>query len=274
MTVDGAARRSLHELVSLAGRTAVVTGGGRGIGKAVAYRLAEAGAEVTVGDVDVGNAEAAASEIGGALGVPCHGRQVDVADSESVRALADEAARRHDRLDVWVNAAAIFATTAVVDMSDEDWRATMAVDLDGTFFCAREAARHMVSRKRPGVIILYSSLSAHKGREGRAHYVAAKHGVTGLVRSMAVELGPAGIRVVAVAPSVTDTDAVRLDTQHGEHVDAELHDKMMARAIAGMPLGRMADADELARATLFAASDLAEFVTGCTLHVDGGASAI
>jgi NAD(P)-dependent dehydrogenase (short-subunit alcohol dehydrogenase family) len=265
---------ALTDLVSLTGRVAVVTGGGRGIGRAVAWRLAEAGAIVTVADIDQQNADAVAHEIGEQFGVECFSAAVDISDSASVRDLAHAAAQRADQLDVWVNAAAIFATTALVETSDEAWRQTLSVDLDGAFYCAREAARQMLARGRPGVIILYSSLSANKGREGRSHYVAAKHGVKGLVRSLAVELGPAGIRVLAIAPSVTNTLALAHDSQQGDRVDTELHDKMLARAISGMPMGRMAEPDELARATLFAASDLAQFMTGTTLHVDGGASAM
>lgn len=265
--------RAIQDLISLTGRAAVVTGGGRGIGRAVAMRLAEAGAIVTIADINQANAEAAAGEVRSRFSVECHAAQVDTSDSASVAALADAAAARTDRLDIWVNAAAIWSTTALIDTSDETWRRTMAVDLDGSFFCAREAARHMIRRSQPGVIILYTSLSAHKGREGRSHYVSAKHGVNGLVRSLAVELGPAGIRVLAIAPSVTDTIAVQLESQAGKQVDTELHDKMLGKALAGMPLGRMAQPDELATATLFAASDLAQFMTGSTLHVDGGASA-
>jgi NAD(P)-dependent dehydrogenase (short-subunit alcohol dehydrogenase family) len=264
----------LSQLVSLAGRVAVVTGGGRGIGRAVAWRLAEAGATVTVADIDQASAKDAADEIGERFGIECFGASVDISESRSVQELARRTAQRSDRLDIWVNAAAIFATTALVDTPDEAWREILAIDLDGAFYCAREAAREMLARRGGGVIILFSSLSANKGRVGRSHYVAAKHGVKGLVRSLAVELAPAGIRVLAIAPSVTNTAALQLESQQGAQVDTELHDKMLARAIAGMPMGRMAEPDDLARATLFAACDLAQFMTGTTLHVDGGASAI
>lgn len=271
--------RSLCDLLSLEGRTAVVTGGAQGIGRAVVRRLAESGASVFIADIDGDLAGRAAVEVAEEYGVHCEGVATDVSDSGSVFALASRAAAHADRLDVWVNCAAVWSTTAVTETSDETWRRILAVDLDGSFYCSREAARQMTFRGKPGVIVLYSSLSAHKGRMGRTHYGAAKHGVNGLVKNLAVELGPQGIRVLAIAPSVTDTAAARSGARDqesgGDAQDrhADIHEQMMARALEGMPLGRMADPDELARATVFAVSDLAEFMTGCTLHVDGGASA-
>jgi NAD(P)-dependent dehydrogenase (short-subunit alcohol dehydrogenase family) len=264
----------LAELWSLKGRTAVITGGGRGIGRAVAHRVAEAGATVTVADVDLDVAEETAEQLRKSYSATCHAAQMDISDSDAVRELADTTAARDDRLDVWINTAAIWSATAVVDTPDDIWHRTIRVDLDGSFYCAREAARHMLSRGTPGVIVLFTSLSAHKGRIARSHYVAAKHGVKGLVRSLAVELGPSNIRVVGVAPSVTDTRAVRLDSQAGDQVDVEMHDRMMERAIKSMPMERMGSPDELARAVLFAASDMGSFLSGTTLHVDGGASAL
>jgi NAD(P)-dependent dehydrogenase (short-subunit alcohol dehydrogenase family) len=264
-------RPSLPDLLSLRGRSAVITGAGNGIGRAVALRLAEAGADLFLADLDEKGLEQTVDEVRSQFGTEVTTARVDIRDSDAVRSLAEQTVAQAGHLDVWVNTAAVWSTTPLVDTSDETWRHAMSVDLDGTFFCAREAARQMLLAKQPGAIILFSSLSAHRGRVGRSHYVAAKHGVLGLVRSLATELGPAGIRVVAIAPSVTDTEAA-MGTQQGG-TDEALHEEMMNRAISAMPMRRVGTPDEVARAVLFAATDLASFVTGSTIHVDGGASA-
>ncbi|MHB1444971.1 MAG: SDR family NAD(P)-dependent oxidoreductase [Acidimicrobiales bacterium] len=262
---------SLAQLVSLEGRYAVVTGAGNGIGRSVALRLAEAGASLLLADRDNTGLEKIEREIRSRFAVQVTTAALDITDSAAVRSVAELASSSAERLDIWVNTAAVWSTTSVVDTTDEAWRYALAIDLDGSFFCAREAARQMLRMKRAGVIVLLSSLSAHRGRVGRSHYVAAKHGVLGLTRSLAAELGPSGIRVVAIAPSVTDTVAAMGDQSAG--TDSRLHDEMMSKAVGAIPMGRVGKPDEVARAVLFAVSDLASFMTGSTLHVDGGASA-
>lgn len=267
------ADRSLADLLGLGGRHAVVTGAGGGIGRRIALRLAEAGATLTLVDLNQEGIEDAAAEIGSRFGTVARTERVDIASPDAVRELARSAAADAGRLDVWVNSAAIFATNAAVDTTDEDWRRVIGVDLDASFYCAREAARQMLAAGRGGVIVQITSLSAHRGRVGRHHYVAAKHGVAGLTKSLAVELGPQGIRVLSVAPSVTETPALALGDNEDGSVDVELERRQLQRAVDNIPLGRIASADEIARVVVFAASDLASFMTGTTLHVDGGAVA-
>ncbi len=264
---------ALAELLGLGGRHAVVTGAGGGIGKRIALRLAEAGAALTLVDISTEGVEAVAAEIRSRFGSTATAEQVDIADPDAVRELARSAAAAAGRLDIWVNAAAIFATQSAVDTTDEDWRRVLSVDLDASFYCAREAARQMLAAGNGGVIIMITSLSAHRGRVGRHHYVAAKHGVAGLTKSLAVELGREGIRVLAIAPSVTDTPTLQLADRDDGTIDVELERRQLQRAIDNIPLGRIASADEIARVVVFAASDLASFMTGTTLHVDGGAVA-
>ena len=190
----------LAELASLAGRTAVVTGGARGIGRACGARLAEAGAAVLLADVDVdGAAEAAAT-----IGRGSFATRVDVRDAASVRALADQALADRGRLDIWVNSAGIYPGRPLLDLSEDDWDAVVDVNLRGTFVGAREAARAMIAAGNGGVIVNVSSTAAYRAAGvGVAHYVASKFGVRGLTQSLAVELGPHGIRVLAIAPTVT-----------------------------------------------------------------------
>jgi NAD(P)-dependent dehydrogenase (short-subunit alcohol dehydrogenase family) len=265
---------SLSRLWSLDGRVAVVTGGGSGMGQATALRLAEAGAITLVADIDPGKAKETADLIAArtpaAEAVPL---AVDVADPDSVRALGQAAADRFGGIDIWVNTAWLSSSGGIADYPDQMWRQGLAVNLDGSFYTAREAARRMLDAGRRGVIILVTSGSAHHGRARRYQYVAAKHGTLGLVKSLALELGPAGIRVVAIAPAATDTPGYRVAPTRFGGADAEQAKKLLDDTIAKMALGRLGQADDIARAAVFAASDMAGFITGSTIHVDGGVDA-
>ncbi|HEX3924751.1 MAG TPA: SDR family oxidoreductase [Streptosporangiaceae bacterium] len=264
----------LARLWSLEGRVAVVTGGGSGMGQATALRLAEAGAATVVADIDAGRARQTVDLISehtpGAVAVPL---AVDVADPASVHALGDAVTERLGHVDIWVNTAWLSSSGAIADYPDEMWRQGLAVNLDGSFYIAREAARRMLQAGRRGVIILVTSGSAHHGRARRYQYVAAKHGTLGLVKSLALELGPAGIRVVAIAPAATDTPGFRVAPTRFDGADAEQAKRLLDDTVAKMALGRLGQADDIARAAVFAASDMAGFVTGSTIHVDGGVDA-
>ena len=264
----------LTDLWSLTGKVAVVTGGGSGMGQATAVRFAEAGATVVVADIAPDHAaETLAMIAEHSPGAVTDSIQVDITDPDDVRALGDAVAERHGGIDLWVNTAFVQSSSGIVDYPDEMWRAGLAINLDGSFYCAREAAKHMVAGERRGVIILVTSGSAHHGRGRRYQYVAAKHGTLGLVRSLALELGPLGIRAVAIAPAATDTPGFRGGRQKYAGVDAAAADKQLQDTIQAMALGRLGKADDIARAALFAASDMGAFVTGSTIHVDGGVDA-
>jgi NAD(P)-dependent dehydrogenase (short-subunit alcohol dehydrogenase family) len=252
----------LQALVRLTGRVAVVTGGARGIGRACCARLAEAGATVLVADLEHRAAEAAAAELGDAA-VAAH---VDVREPSSVAALADRALALGRRLDVWVSAAGVYPVAPVLDLGEAGWDAVLAVNLRGAFTGAREAARAMIAAGNGGVIVNVSSTAAHRvAGPGVAHYVASKFGVRGLTRSLAVELGPHGIRVLAVAPTVTRTPGLEAQREQLEGAGFAL-EELGPR----LPLGRVAVADDIARVVLFCASDLSLMMTGSTLLVDGG----
>ncbi len=255
------AERPLADLVSLMGRAAVVTGAARGLGRAIARRLAEAGASVLLADIDVRAAEAARDEIGRQTGGTLSATGLDVTDSASIIAAADSALDRFGRLDVWVNNAGIYPSKPVLEMSDADWDRVVGVNLTGSFTGAREAARRMVAAGHGGVIVNLASVAGLRGR-GLAipHYVATKHGIVGLTKQLALEFAGAGIRVLAVAPTTIVTPGVQAGLGRPPDLEARL---------AG-PLGRAGQPDDVARVVLFCASDLSMFMTGSTLVVDGG----
>ena len=271
MAVRDVSNRSISELISLAGRKAVVTGGARGIGLAISRRLAEAGATVLIGDLNRAGAEDAAAQIRTAGGKAVPG-WVDVTDTASVVAVADKALSELGGLDIWVNNAGIYPSKPLLEITDDDWDRVLNVNLRGTFVAAREAGRRMVEAGEGGVIVNLASLAGFSAYgPGFAHYTPSKHGVIGLTKSLAVELGPYNIRVLAVAPTLTDTPGLAEGLEAYRAVGL---DDVMEQVAARQPLRRNAVPDDIARVVLFCASDLAMLMTGSTLLVDAGDVAV
>ena len=266
MAVADITDKPLAELLSLKGRGAVVTGGAQGLGKGIARRIAEAGASLLIGDLNLELAEQAAAEFARAYGGRTIATHLDVTDTASIAAAADLAVSEFGSLDVWVNNAGIYPNVLLLDMTDAVWDQVMEVNLRGTFSGAREAARRMIAAGSGGVIVNVVSTAGFKGvAPGVSAYVASKHGVTGLIKQLAIELGPHDIRVLGVAPTYCNT----------EGNDAALA-KLPARvrteiaATASSRLGRVGEPDDIGRVVLFCASDMAMFMTGSTLLVDAG----
>ncbi|MGW3570895.1 SDR family NAD(P)-dependent oxidoreductase [Streptomyces sp. NPDC000941] len=268
MPVPDVSSHALSDLTSLQERRIVVTGGGRGLGKAIVARLAEAGAHVLVGDADASSAKAAAAELAHAHKADVVGVEMDVADSDSVRGVADLAAKRWGGLDAWVNNAGIYPSVPIAQMDDATWDKVFAVNARGALAGTREAARIMSASGRGGVIVNVASTAAFRGSApGLAAYVGSKHAVRGLTRQSALELAPHGIRVLGVAPSYVPTEGNQLAAA-GAPVQEDSVPLMMTS-----PVGRIGTPDDIARVVFFCVSDLSAFMTGSTLLADGGTTA-
>jgi 3-oxoacyl-[acyl-carrier protein] reductase len=246
-----------------AGRTAFVTGGSRGIGKAVVERLAEEGAKVAVIDLN----EAALAEAAGewkARGYSVWTRSASVTDREQVESAIRDAADAFGRLDILVNNAGVIRDNLLFRMTDDDWMTVMHVHLNGAFYASRAAQAYMV-QNRYGRIINISSVSA-LGNRGQANYSAAKAGIQGFTKTLAIELGPFGITVNAVAPGFIQTDMTRATA---ERVGMSF-EEFAKLAVGNIPVGRPGLPEDVAHAVAFFADERSSFVNGQILYVAGG----
>jgi glucose 1-dehydrogenase len=241
-------------------KVAVVTGGGRGIGKAVAVALARAGNDIVLAEINLEVARAAAIEIeqyGGA--VLAHA--TDVSKRASVEGLVEATLERFGRLDVLVNNAAVIAPASSLEMTDEQWDMVINVDLKGVFLCSQLAARQMVVQ-RSGSIINIASIAAERGIRDRANYCVAKAGVVALTRVMGLELASAGVRVNAVGPGYVNTELQQAALAQGIN--------SLEKLTGATPMGRLAEPAEIANVVAFLASDQASYITGQVIFADGG----
>jgi 3-oxoacyl-[acyl-carrier protein] reductase len=242
----------------LSGKVALVTGGSRGIGRAVVERFARDGADVVF--FYRGNAEAARQVVAAlaAAGSTAQAMQVDVCDAGAVAAAVEQLVERRGRIDVLVNNAGIVRDNLLGMLEDDDIRSVLDTNVGGTFNVTRAVARHMISR-RSGRIINLSSVAATKGGRGQSNYAASKGAIEAFTRAMAVELAPRKITVNCVAPGVIETE---MSQQVRDLADEQIKARILLR--------RYGQAEDVAHAVWFLASRFADYITGEVLHVDGG----
>jgi len=245
--------------LSLDDKVALVTGGSRGIGRAICVEFASLGARVLVNYVSMGDNAVDAEETVRLCG--CEKAEAvcfDVAKREEVEAAFETIKQKYGKLDILVNNAGISRDALLIRFSEEDWRQTLAVNLDGAFFSAQAAARLMI-KARSGAIINISSVVGQMGNAGQVAYVSSKAALIGMTKSLAKELASRNIRVNAVAPGFIDTDMTRA-----------LDEDVRKGHLAAIPAGRMGRPEEVASVVAFLASDMAGYITGQVIGVNGG----
>ena len=246
--------------MNVAGKTAVVTGGSRGIGRAICLELAGQGANIVLCYAGNGSSAAETTAACEQLGVKALALRCNVADAGEVKAMMDTALAEFDRIDILVNNAGITRDGLLMMMKEEDFDAVLDTNLKGAFLCMKAATRTMM-KQRYGRIVNLSSVVGLRGNAGQVNYAASKAGVIGMTKSAAKELASRGITVNAVAPGFIDTD-----------MTASLPENARTALLSSIPVGRLGAAEEVAKAVAFLASDDAAYVTGQVLAIDGGMS--
>jgi len=243
-------------MIDLSGKVAVVTGGSRGIGQAIASRFSQSGAHVALIDIDESGAKQTARELTGSG--KCVGLGADVSNAEQISTALNEAETQLGPIDILVNNAGLTRDGLLIRMSEDDWDLVLDVNLKGPFLATKLAGQKMMKR-RSGRIINVASVVGIIGNAGQANYASSKAGLIGLTKAVAKELASRNVLVNAVAPGFIDTEMTR-------HLPETAKKTLMGQ----IPLGRLGVADDIAGAVMFLASDFASYITGQVLVVDGG----
>lgn len=260
---------SNKKLIDLSGKSAIVTGA-VGIGFGIAARLAEAGAKVFIASRKLEEVEESVKKLE-ERGLIVAGIVVDVAEEESVKKMVDEVIADFGAIDILVNNAGIYPSKLVMNMSLEEFEKVIAVNLKGVFLCTKYVAEQMIRGGQGGKIINISSIDAiHPSSVGLAHYDASKHGVWGFTKNVALELAPHKIWVNAVAPGGILTEGVKKLTSGQPSQGGVDQTKMMEAFLNKIPMHRMGEPDEIGKVVLFLASEMASYMTGTQIVVDGG----
>lgn len=262
---------SISQLLNLSGKTAVVTGGARGIGLGIASRLAEAGANTVIADLREEVAQQAAAQLK-QKGYSILALSVDVSQEASVVKMLEETVKVFGGIDILVNNAGIFPSTLVHQMTLADFDKVLSINLKGAFLCTKYASEQMIKQGKGGRIINITSIDAlHPSTIGLAHYDASKHGLWGFTKNVALELAQHKIWVNAVAPGGIATPGVaEMQSQMKVPQGVDMT-KMMEAFLAKIPMHRLGEPDEIGKVVLFLASDMASYMTGSQIVVDGGA---
>ncbi len=253
----------------LQNKSAIVSGAGRGMGKAIALKLASEGADVAVADIVKENAEKTAMEIE-ASGRRSFSGKVDVRDKQSVNSFVDAATGKLGKLDIMVNVAGVLTLGSTINLREEDWDYVMDTNIKGTFLFSQAAAKQMVSQGKGGKIICISSNGGKSGFPFEAHYCASKHAVIGFVRSLALELAQHKVNVNAICPGYIVTDMHKLEMSSWAKLQGRTEEEVRREALATIPWGRMGTPEDIAKVAVFLASEDSEYMTGQAINVSGG----
>jgi len=249
-------------------KIAIVTGASKGIGRAIALRLAKEGANVVIADVDKDEGEKVAQMIR-EMGRDCLAVKCDVSNVQEVEGMVEKTMQKLGRIDILVNNAGVSSMAPMVELEEKDWDFNMDINAKGQFLCSRAVAKHMI-KQRSGKIINNASLAAKRGARFLAHYSASKFAVLGLTYTMAIELAPYNITVNAVCPGIVETDMIRREWKWEGDIREMTPDEVRDEVLGEILLGRLCQPEDVAGAVAFLASKDADYLTGQSINVNGG----
>jgi len=245
-------------MIDLTSKSALITGSGRGIGREIARKLAKAGADVVISDIDLATATATANEIASEFGHKAVALAADVSNADDVKKLFDGTVEAFSKVDILVNNAGITRDGLIMRMKEEDWELVLNINLKSAFLCCREAARPMM-KARSGKIINIASVVGLMGNAGQANYSASKAGMIGLTKTLAREFASRSINVNAIAPGFIRTA-----------MTDKLTDAEKEKLSSQIPMAKLGEPGDVADAALFLSSNLSDYITGQVITVDGG----
>ncbi len=254
--------------MTLADKIAIVTGGSKGIGKAISLRLAKEGANIVIADIDPEGGEKVAKMIRD-MGRKCLVVKCNVSNFEDVEQMVEKTVQEFGRIDILVNNAGVSSMAPMVELTERDWDFNMDINAKGQFLCSRAVAKQMIKQKS-GKIINNASLAAKRGARFLAHYSASKFAVLGLTYTMALELAPYNITVNAVCPGIVETDMIRREWKWEAEIRGITPEEVRDEYLAEIPLGRLCQPEDVAGVVAFLASKDADYLTGQAINVNGG----
>ncbi len=249
-------------------KVAIVTGASKGIGRAIALRLAKEGANTVIADIDTNEGEKVAQMIR-EMGRECLVVKCDVRNSQEVEEMVKKTIQKFGRIDILVNNAGVSSMAPMVELEEKDWDFNMDINAKGQFLCSRAVAKHMIKQKS-GKIINNASLAAKRGARFLAHYSASKFAVLGLTYTMAIELAPYNVTVNAVCPGIVETGMIRREWKWEGDLRGMAPDEVRDEVLGEIPLSRLCRPEDVAGVVAFLASKDADYLTGQAINVNGG----
>lgn len=255
--------------LNLKGKVAIITGGNKGIGRAISIAFAKRGANIVIAARDIKTSQKVIREIT-KFGIRCLSIKVDVSKGQKVKQMVDLTLEKFGRIDILVNNAGVISASPIKELTEEEWDKVFEVNVKGTFLCCKYVTPVMI-KQRKGKIINLSSTAGKRGSIFRTHYSASKFAVIGLTKSLAIELAPYGINVNAVCPGDVQTAMLDKEVQLLAKLRNTPPDKVKEKKISSIPLGRLGKPEEIAELVLFLASPASDYITGEAISIAGGA---